>query len=533
MKNYIILINLFFVLALHAQENQFTFLLKPIDISGLAGVQSYGLGQYEGNWFIFGGRLDGLHQRQPFASFDIAGHNNQIIMIDPKSHQVWKRSVNELPVSIREPMTSTNMQFLQEGESLILIGGYGYSPTIGDHTTYKTITMVHLPTLYIALQNNAPISDAFRQISDDKFQVTGGYLGKINDHYFLVGGQKFLGRYNPMGPTHGPGFLQEYTDAIKKFKVQTTGNSFQISDFVEWKDTDLLHRRDYNMAAQILPDGSQGLTAFSGVFKHDVDLPFLNCVQIRENGFELQADFQQLLNHYHCAHLTAYDNIHKEMYTVFFGGIAQYYEENGILVKDDNVPFVKTIATVWRDVNGQMKEKKLPVEMPVLLGSGAEFIPMTSNKTYANGVLKYHELSSDTTQVGYIFGGIASTGKNIFFINDGTQSSASSVFFEVSLVKVKSTSVLEYEVPKNLLMLEVFPNPASDEIQISFTLDKMMDIELTLADDSAKIFCSEKWPKMPKGAHSITKNISLMSSGVIHVILSNGPSKYTQKVVKL
>ena len=40
----------------------------------------------------------------------------------------------------------------------------------------------------------------------------------------------------------------------------------------------------------------------------------------------------------------------------FFGGIAQYYMENGQIIKDDNVPFVKTIAGVTRHTNGQMME---------------------------------------------------------------------------------------------------------------------------------------------------------------------------------
>ena len=46
----------------------------------------------------------------------------------------------------------------------------------------------------------------------------------------------------------------------------------------------------------------------------------------------------------------------------FFGGIAQYYDSLGILVQDNNVPFVKTIARVTRDASGTMAEYKLPIE---------------------------------------------------------------------------------------------------------------------------------------------------------------------------
>lgn len=88
--------------------------------------------------------------------------------------------------------------------------------------------------------------------------------------------------------------------------------------------------------------------------------------------------------------------------------------ENGQIVKDDNVPFVKTIAGVTRHANGQMKEFVFPVTMPALLGAGSEFIPGQDVATYQNGVIKANELEKDTTTVGFIFGGISSSAPNIF-----------------------------------------------------------------------------------------------------------------------
>lgn len=123
------------------------------------------------------------------------------------------------------------------------------------------------------------------------------------------------------------------------------------------------------------------------------------------------------------------------MHTVFFGGIAQYYDSAGIRKKDDDVPFVKTIARVTRDAGGMMKEYKLPNEMPALLGAGAEFIPLENLPHYANGVIKFDELPKGTTLIGYIFGGISSTAPNVFWTNNGTQSSAAKSIFKVSIVK--------------------------------------------------------------------------------------------------
>ncbi|MBK8348340.1 MAG: hypothetical protein IPL08_12215 [Saprospiraceae bacterium] len=221
-----------------------------------------------------------------------------------------------LPPQIREQLSSTNMEFFQEGDMLYVIGGYGYSGTMGDHTTFPNLTAIDIPKTIYAIQNDLPILPFFRQIKDEKMAVTGGYLHKIYDTFYLVGGQKFLGRYNPMGPDHGPGFIQEYTNAIRKFTLEDNGTEIKIIHMSEIYDRAQLHRRDYNVAPQIMPDGKQGLTAFSGVFQENVDLPFLNCVNIDSAGHAVQDGFNQYYNHYHCAY-SAYSHKDNEMHTIF------------------------------------------------------------------------------------------------------------------------------------------------------------------------------------------------------------------------
>ena len=138
------------------------------------------------------------------------------------------------------------------------------------------------------------------------------------------------------------------------------------------------------------------------------------------------------------------------------GGIAQYYEVKGLLVQDNNVPFVKTISRVTRTADGKMTEYKMPVEMPAFLGAGAEFIPAHSAHTmqYGNGVFKLEKWVSDSTHVGYIYGGINSTNENIFWTNDGTQSTALDRIYKVLFVKKSrgqksKTKSPEYWQPEN------------------------------------------------------------------------------------
>jgi len=439
MKNIKILAILLFVFTVNcnAQTEPFEIVIEPVNISGLGGLQAFAWGQHDGKWLIIGGRLDGLHRRQPFASFSKDGHNNQLIVVDPEAKQNWSASLSSLPVEMQEQLSSTNMEFYQEGDYLYLAGGYGYSNTYSDHITYPFLSAVKVPDVIDAVINKTSFTKDFRQISDTVFAVTGGYLNKINKTFYLTGGHVFMGRYNPMGPNHGPGFLQEYTNAIRKFIISDNGVTLSVTHLPEIVDTKNLHRRDLNVVPQIMPSGQEGLTAFSGVFQVGVDLPFLNCVNIDSTGHEVNNTFSQYYNNYHCAHIPLFSSANNEMHTIFFGGIAQYYDSLGILVQDNNVPFVKTIARVTRDESGTMAEYKLPVEMPSLLGASSEFIPVENLPKYNNEVLNLDDFSNDKLLIGYIYGGISSTDANIFFSNTGIQSSASSQLFKVFIIKTR------------------------------------------------------------------------------------------------
>ena len=427
-----------FLVGCNVAQEQFTVKIEPLAISEAPGIQSYSLGKTsDGKWLVLGGRVDGLHKIRPFEAFRPNENNTNVYLIDPVENKTWEVSLNTLPTSIFEQLQSTNQEFHQRGNELYIIGGYGFSRTIGDHITYPNLTAIDVDGLANAIINKVDIGDFFRQISDANLAVTGGQIGLLNDFFYLCGGQYFEGRYNPMGPDHGPGFIQEYTDEIRKFKISDDGTNLTIDDYSAIKDAQNLHRRDYNMVPQIFPDGSKGFTMFSGVFQYDANIPWLNSVDVTEDGYQVNNDFNQYLSQYHSAKLPMYNSESKEMMTLFFGGLSQYeYNEDGDLVKDDEVPFVKTISMVIRSRNGSMIEKELNVKMPAFLGSGAELIPVSDSDIYLESdILNLSKLKEGTTLVGYIYGGIESSQKNIFFRNNGTQSRASSGAFKVYITK--------------------------------------------------------------------------------------------------
>ncbi len=526
------LLGFFLTDSLTAQE-AFTVQIEPLQVNDAPKIHSFSWGKTsDGKWLIFGGRIEGLHLRQPHSSFSEEFNNKNVFLIDLVDNKTWSTSLSVLPNSIYEQLQSTNQEFYQRNNSLYIIGGYGYSETQNDHITYSNLTAIDMDGLANAIINNTDISSSFRQITSSNLAVTGGQLGFLDNVFYLCGGQYFEGKYNPGGPNNGPGFKQNYTDEIRKFEISDDGTNINIINYSANNDTDNLHRRDYNMSPQIFPNGDHGFTMFSGVFNSE-DLPFLNTVDITDSGYIVNNEFNQYLSQYHSAKLPVYDIANNTMHTVFFGGMSQYtMDTSGNLVQDDNVPFVKTISKVTRFGDGTMEESKLGIEMPSLLGSGSEFIPLSDNNIFMDKeIVNLNNLPLGNTLVGYIYGGIESTLENIFFINDGTQSSASNQIFKVFINK-STLGVEELTLSAdNIYNITVYPNPTEDVFSIEFFIPNTNQHFIEVHDMLGRLIKKMKITK-PIGRHTIPIDLSGISSG--NYILSVKSNNYIsqKKIMK-
>ncbi len=418
------------------QNNKIPFVLRleSVEINNFPALQSFSYATWQGKWLLIGGRKDGLHRRQPWASFNEEGQNSFLYVVDPGKNKVWKKSLKDLPVNIAEQLQSTNLQFFQIENRLILTGGYGYRKSKSDYITHPYITLIKVDDLINSIIENKDIVNAFTQIEDARMAVTGGRMARTGDTVLLVGGQRFDGMYNPHGPDHGPGFTQKYTNEIRKFIISYKDNLPSISYYSAIQDSINLHRRDYNLVPQIFPDGESGYTIFSGVFQYNADIPFTNAVDILNGYYKVKNEFVQKLNHYHCAVMPLYGGSSADMYTVFFGGIAQHFADSVANVQQiADVPFTKTIGIVTRNKK-TFEESYLTIEMPGYLGAAAEFIFNPAVKMYKEGIADIDALGkNDEVLIGYIVGGINSTGKNIFLSNTGKESSAQSSIIKVYL----------------------------------------------------------------------------------------------------
>ena len=518
--------------AADAQTIPFGYDLKivPKNIPNFPGVHSFAYGQSGGKWVIIGGRRDGLHARQPNSSFPAASNNSDIFVIDPVTEQFWSAPVNALPTGIAEQLQSTNMNFHQDADTLYIIGGYAYSATNVDHITFPNLTSISVSGLINSIISGASISPYFKQITNQNFAVTGGHLAHLDGFYYLVGGHRFDGRYNPMGNAT---YVQTYVDGIRKFKLNNSGNQLSYSNYSVSMDQVNLHRRDYNLVPQIFPNGEEGFMISSGVFQVGINLPFLYPVEIRSSGHTPIPSFNQYLSNYHSPAVGLYDSISNTMHSLFFGGMSQYYYSNGTLVQDDAVPFVKTISRVSRDLNGQLQEVVFPNELPALLGAGGEFISNMQVPTALNEVVLLNQIAADSVQIGHLVGGIVSPQLNPFSVNNTGVTAASNGIYEVWLKKSQTSELIALD-GSNPFSVTVFPNPVKDEIHFNLKQPFSGNLQLFVSDLEGRIVFEKDFVAEGKQEFMLNQQETGLNAGIytFHFVF-DGKFSRMEKVVLL
>ena len=487
-----------------AQSNDsfpFSVEVVPVDVPDLPGIHSFAQGQHDGKWLILGGRLDGLHARQPCNALPAGSNNTFMIVVDIEQATVHTASVDELAPAVAEQLQSSNINFHQVGDVLYLAGGYAYSAAADDHITHPRLTAISVSGFVDAILQGGSFEGLYDSVEDDFFAVTGGHLNRVGEQLALVGGHRFDGRYNPM---NHPTFTQEYTNAVRLFTASFTDGTLDVGAFDSWNDDVHLHRRDYNLLPFKANDGTAGLTLFSGVFQLNDDLPFLYPVSITEDGHEPVMEFNQYLSQYHSACAALYSAENSETHMLFFGGMSQFqYDDNDQLVEDPLVPFVRTISRVVRHSDGSFEEFRLPAEMNGLLGASAGFfhaeeLPMDTE----TDLVLMDELANESITLGYIVGGINSSQTNPFSFNQTGSTEASSAVHKVRLTPTSSTgetAVLHEPTHE----FSVYPNPTDDAAQIEFELSVPAEIDLLVTDAKGSLVTNASLGIMPAGTNFI------------------------------
>ena len=423
----------------------------------LPTLQSFTAGQYGGLWVLIGGRTNGLHRftNNPLANFPPSKQNKRIWVIDPASGQRWSRRLDDSSLTDDQVdmLSSTAMQAVQIGNTHYVVGGYGYSRSLGDFTTYSTMTAFDLDKivnwvrkLSDAPGGNADLASLIRQTSNSVLKVTGGQMTMLGNRAILAFGQLFDGGYG------SPTFTQIYTTQVRSFRILDNGRKLAIDNIRQIpkapNPTDY-RRRDYTLIPFLNDVGGRKVpmvTALAGVFTL-TDGMFTVPVEIGGNGRPTMADpslrstFKQAMSGYDTAFLPIYDSARGDSHAVLFGGISfvYYRKSTGTFVEDTNFPFINDITAVVRKANGRYRQillgqfPRIKTTDGKLLRFGAEAavflapsIPVTKN-----GMIDLRRLKAKygarRVLVGWFFGGIAAEKPNF------GATVASNIVFEVFL----------------------------------------------------------------------------------------------------
>jgi hypothetical protein len=397
------------------------------------------------------------------------------------------------------------MNFYQDIDTLYLMGGYAFSTTANDHITFPYLTTLSVSNVINNIVQGTPITSFFKQISDTIFQNTGGQLGKIKDTFLLVGGQKFTGRYNPMG---NPTFTQTYISKIQKITINNSGATPTFTLHSAVNDAVHLRRRDYNLLPQIFPNGEVGYTISSGVFQQNVDLPFLYPVDIKLGSHIPQTTFNQYLSNYHSAKACLYDSSSNEMHSLFFGGISQYYYQNGQLVQDNQVPFVKTISRLTRFADGTLQEYQMPIEMPGFRGAGSEFFPNNDFAHTPSEIFLLNKIAHDTILLGHVVGGIRSNSLNPFGANQTSTTSADNQIYAISLIRNTPSGLAEID-GKNPFSFSVSPNPSNGKIIVEHNYNGEYTPSYFISNELGQIVEQGNLEKCKQGSCKVSLELGL------------------------
>jgi hypothetical protein len=573
-----VLLRIAFLLALlmvvpkqsQGQTNPFELSVNPVTFSGLPALHSFSVAQFNGKWYVMGGRRDGLHRRQPFRAFDSAHANRYIWQIDPQQKTIDSLPIMGLPPMVESQLSSTNMLWAQEGDFLYLAGGYGLVSSndvtqgMGDrevHRTFPYLTRVDLKALESwfdeckvnrsrksknASVNNsqrrkynstdkkwakAKVKKVFSVIQDPKFALTGGGMVVADGKFYLAGGHRFDGLYNPMGPQNGPGFEQEYHRGIRVFSVV---NSPRFA--VQWLDElidSTIRRRDLNVmedlswevldeangsgqalddlggrSVSVFPRVLKSLQLFSGVFQERANIPHTTVLRLGAlNKIQAVPAFHQLLNQYHSAHLAMYSYKVDAQFNVFFGGISQYfYNDSMELVQDPDVPVVQTASVVERNAAGEYKEYRLPISLPKGVGAGTEFIPSQyMPRMEGTQVVDMESLLGDSLLLGYLYGGFSTTAPNVFFDNDADESKAEPGLYAVYWYRNQNRKDPSSKIwcdddwvvnqgSNGQLHFQAFANTETGKVVFAIEAQRAGDCKLILRDVGGKLLLEYDFP---------------------------------------
>lgn len=374
------------------------------------------------NWLIVSGTTGNFHQ------FENTYFISSIYVYNPSTMQLYSMSISNtnLPTAVKNQLASSNVEFLEDGDTLYIIGGF-WTPDNLHWSTLNTITAIDIPGMIHAIINNNTNLASYVNYTTSipQFQVTGGQLGKIGNDFYLTFGMNCYGS-NYCG---GPGGGQIYTNSIYQFSTDPILSSISIINTATHADNDNSgwRRRDYTLVPFMLGN-TETLLVEGGPFTQPTNP---NPGEVWTNGINFNGDLQannsfinQQANQYLAPSLSMYSASRKVSYTATFSGLSNLYWSTTGLVHDATTPYGNILDLISYNTNETVHEyantkpicSGQPVASCLYMGLTSIFIPV-SNYNYFDGrhILQLDRLPKNTkTLVGYLYAGLLSPDQKIF-----------------------------------------------------------------------------------------------------------------------
>lgn len=417
---------------------QFQIIPDTFKVSNWPAIHSFSYGVFDDRVFIFGGRIDGIHEKE--SGFERNKNNHKLFIWNPHESEVDSIDLSFLPDSLLDPLSAAGTSFIQKGQFLFIVGGYGQN-SVGDFVTYPSLIVIDLEKASDATFWRNYLMQIIWQVKHEYFQVAGAQLGVIDDSFILCGGNYFEGKYSD----NSGKVIQRYPDHAVHFNLEFSNERWKVQFGNIIKDEFNFHRRDYNMAPFVYKGGEEALMIFSGVFLINENRPFLNIARLNPGGYEDINNFSQRFANYHCAKIGMYSKLDDQMYQIFFGGMSEYYHDSlDQIQRDPRVPFTKTISSIERNNENEYHERVLKNRLPLFVGTNSEVILISEipRIRHQSSIIDFDLISKDTTLIGYMFGGIWNPGQdpNPWSNNNAHETRANPYIISLKLIKENNPS---------------------------------------------------------------------------------------------
>lgn len=137
--------------------------------------------------------------------------------------------------------------------------------------------------------------------------------------------------------------------------------------------------------------------------------------------------------------------------------------------------------------------------------------------TTTHGVVLLHRMEGDTLAMGSIVGGIRSSAPNIFWVNDGTQSTANAVIYDVVLVRTPTSIAQDVVVRSQPALSARIAGQTPTHLTVAFALASRTDIYAIIHTITGEILAEYRRGPFDAGKYDLRLDVQNIASQPLYI----------------